>query len=215
MNSTHNMIGEHFGDWTVIAKSEPKNGKTIWKCKCKCGKTKDVYGCNLLSGKSKGCGCTRDKTARQRMQTHGESHTKLYYVWHTMLRRCEDHNTKSYADYGKRGICVCEEWHKYETFKQWAYLSGYSDGLEINRKDNNGNYEPNNCEWVTKSENMNNTRRTRYYEYKGGRYTVRQLSEMCGYSYKTIQNRLYSGWSVDESITIDPQKGNNQKLRKV
>ena len=88
--------------------------------------------------------------------------SKLYNLWRTMIHRCENDKRAKYKDYGARGICVCEEWHDVNTFMEWAFKNGYKEGLQLDRIDNDGNYEPSNCRWVTPKENSRNRRNTVY-----------------------------------------------------
>jgi len=96
-------------------------------------------------------------------KTHGrhhESRTRLHVIWCCMKTRCHCETTPQYKYYGGRGISVCNEWREsYEAFRSWAALSGYSDSLELDRINNNGNYEPGNCRWATRSQQMANTRK--------------------------------------------------------
>jgi hypothetical protein len=98
---------------------------------------------------------------------------------------------KDYAHYGARGIRVCPEWDDYTVFKEWAINNGYSDNLTIDRIDVNGNYEPNNCRWITRKEQANNTTHSRYITFRGEKRTMSQIADILGVSYKTIQHRVY------------------------
>jgi hypothetical protein len=84
----------------------------------------------------------------------------IYWAWKSMKQRCKNPRCKAYKNYGARGIKVCEEWESFEPFLQWCLSNGYSKGLDLDRKDNNGNYEPDNCRWITRAENLNNRRNT-------------------------------------------------------
>ena len=77
-----------------------------------------------------------------------------------MKQRCQNPKCKAYPNYGARGIKVCEEWQQFEPFLNWALGNGYEKGLELDRKDNDGNYEPSNCRWITRRQNINNRRNT-------------------------------------------------------
>src|SRR4030066_1172507 len=104
--------------------------------------------------KQASCGCILSN------YKHGNTSTKLYYVWSAMKQRVLNLNSKRYKDYGGRGITICPEWtNDYIAFRDWSLNNGYRENLQINRKNNNGNYEPGNCNWITRTENMRNTRR--------------------------------------------------------
>ena len=127
----------------------------------------------------------RDNSNRgtHRMSTE---HPKLYLVWETMKNRCENPNRAKYKDYGARGIEVCDEWHNTENFCKWALENGYEEGLQIDRIDNNGNYEPNNCRWVTPKENSRNRRNTVYLTVNGETKCVAEWCENVKVSQYTV-----------------------------
>ena len=110
---------------------------------------------------------------------HGFSttHPKLFLVWETMRNRCNNPHREKYKDYGSRGICVCEEWNNSaQNFCEWALSNGYKEGLQIDRIDNDGNYCPENCRWVTPKENSRNRRNTKYLTLNG---ITKCVSEWC------------------------------------
>lgn len=131
---------------------------------------------------------------------HGETGTRLHKIWCSMHERCESKNHIHYADYGGRGIAVCEEWSEYLPFAKWARENGYSDDLSIDRIDNDRGYEPSNCRWATQKEQHNNKRSNRIIEYMGKRYTLTQLAEYAGLNKTTLKERLNNGWSVEDAV---------------
>ena len=135
------------------------------------------------------------------MTKHGMSGTKIYYIWIEMRQRCNNHDNKRYKLYGKRGISVCKEWdNSFSKFYEWAKENGYGEGLSIDRIDNNGDYKPNNCRWVTQKEQNNNTRRCNFITYKGKAKSLKQWSEYLGLNYNTLRSRLRIGWSPKKAF---------------
>lgn len=198
------MIGEKFNRLTVIRRDTGHRDKTRihWMCKCECGKWVSVATHDLRSGNTKSCGCLRDEKARANMTTHGESKTKLYAVWNTMMSRCYNPKTERYNRYGGRGITVCDEWlHNYQAFRDWANSNGYKEGLTIDRIDVDGNYCPDNCRWVSSLEQQNNTSRNRYITLDGETHTMAEWARKTGISVAAINSRLKSGWGVKETLT--------------
>lgn len=153
----NDLTGQKFGRLTVLYDSEDRDGvsrRVIWLCKCDCGNLKRVKGNDLKTGNTKSCGCLNREMSRKRMFKHGDRYTRLYQIWTEMKRRCHAKKRECYKYYGGRGIRVCNEWkNSYPTFKFWAILNGYKDNLTIDRINNDGNYKPGNCQWLTNSEN--------------------------------------------------------------
>lgn len=118
------------------------------------------------------------KPCNKRNTKHGicGKYPKLYNVWITMIHRCEDAKREKYKDYGGRGITVCKEWKDPVKFATWAFSNGYSDGLQIDRINNNGGYCPDNCRWVTPKENSRNRRNTVLLSVNG---KTRSVAEWC------------------------------------
>ena len=151
------LTGQMFGRWTVLQYDRTKNGEAYWLCKCTCGTVRSVNGYHLRSGRSTSCGCYSAEIKRNNFPrtTHGlkKDNPRLYRIWQCMLNRCRRKKDKYYQRYGGRGILVCEEWHQFPPFFEWAMANGYKDNLTIDRIDVNGNYEPSNCQWLTAEEN--------------------------------------------------------------
>lgn len=127
--------------------------------KCNCGSIKSVKLCHITSGSTKSCGCIIKINKTDRITEHGNSRHPLYRIWYLMKYRCFNEKSSSYKYYGGRGITVCDKWSEdYFAFSSWAINNGWKKGLEIDRKNVNGNYEPGNCRFVTRTENMRNIR---------------------------------------------------------
>ena len=141
------------------------------------------------------------------MYKHGEakrvkgSRSRLYVVWCHMIERCNNPHFQSFANYGGRGIQVCEEWrNSFVAFREWALANGYDNMLTLDRIDNDGNYEPSDCKWSTNKEQSNNRRTNRRLTYRGETKTMTQWAETIGVSPATFKRRIYKGWSVSKAI---------------
>ena len=158
------LVVEYIGT-RVVGKNTKRS---YWLCKCDCGNLISVTQ-NNLNRSTKSCGCLKkEKTSKlgkekvgniQHLGTiastkHGLRNTRIYNIWHGMKKRCLNPKDAAFKRYGGRGITICDEWkNNVKSFYDWAIANGYNDTLTIDRVDNDGNYEPNNCEWVTPSEN--------------------------------------------------------------
>lgn len=117
-----------------------------------------------------------------------------------MKARCENPKNPKYRIYGKRGIKVCEEWHDFETFYDWAVENGYERGLTIDRINVNGDYEPDNCRWATIREQNNNKRNTIFILAYGQMRTISEWSDITGIEYITIYNRIRHGYIGEQAL---------------
>ncbi|MFQ8841832.1 MAG: hypothetical protein ACLR8P_13860 [Clostridium fessum] len=117
-----------------------------------------------------------------------------------MLNRCENEKFHSYSDYGARGISVCSDWHDSQKFFSWAEKSGYADNLEIDRIDTDGNYSPENCRWITKTENANNKRNNKIIEHNGEKKTLAEWARYYDVNYKNLSRNLKKGYSLEEAV---------------
>lgn len=201
--SFNNLKGQKYGHWTVIGDyirdKKTYHKKFLCKCDCENGTEKYVDIQNIRSGKSISCGCVTKEVVRKRMTTHGDSHsTRLYNVWTSMRKRCDNPKDKRYSDYGGRGIKVCKEWEDYETFRNWAYLNGYDNNLEatecsIDRIDNSKGYSPDNCRWVGVDIQSNNKRNNIVIEYEGKKQTAAEWGRELGLDASIIRLRYHKG----------------------
>lgn len=175
--------------------------KMAWNCLCECGNYIVATYHQLNSNNTKSCGCLNNEKVLERNTTHNESKTRLYSIWVGMRQRCNNPNKKSYNDYGGRGIRVCSDWDDYINFKNWAMSNGYSDVLTIERIDPNGNYEPNNCTWISKSEQAKNRTNCNFLTFDGKTQTVSDWARELNISRSTINNRLRKGWTIDKVLS--------------
>jgi hypothetical protein len=137
----------------------------------------------------------------------GYSKHLLYNTWRGMIGRCERISDRFYHNYGGRGISVCTEWHDSSTFIQWAKCHGWKEGLQIDRIDNDGNYSPDNCRFVTRKANCRNARHNRLMTFNGVTKTLIEWSEECGIPKGTIRSRLNRGWTLQQALTLSQRRG--------
>lgn len=164
-------VGVKFGRYTIIetyvekfwvgGKTNKFNSRTIAKCVCDCGTKKEVRMNSLKNGNTKSCGCYERDMTIQRNYKHGYGNHPLKSTYFSMLYRCNDPKRKAYSHYGGRGIKVCDEWQdSIASFINWAENNGYKKGLQLDRIDNDGHYEPSNCHFIKVKDNLNNRRNT-------------------------------------------------------
>lgn len=204
------LTGKKFGKLTVIERV-PKDicpgtsGGVLWRCKCECGNIKEIRSTDLTRRKFPNCGCyTHELLCLKHHDptTHGYRYTRLYRIWTNMKSRCYNVNHKSYEGYGGRGITVCEEWkNDFVEFKNWAIENGYRDDLTIDRIDNDGDYKPNNCRWVTMREQSNNRRSTKLITYNGETHSEAEWARILGAERNVIHDRLKKGWSIERTLS--------------
>ena len=192
-------VGEKYGRLTVLENHHPKY-EII--CKCDCGVIKAFVPHDVFCGKTQSCGCLHKEMVKNMKYKHGESHTRLYKIWRSMLNRCQDKKAVGYFHYGGRGIIVCEEWQDYMTFKQWALANDYDKDLTIDRINPNGNYEPGNCRWVTWKVQANNKRNTTWLTLGKKTHSIHEWSDILNIHVNTLRWRKEHGWSDEEALTI-------------
>lgn len=202
------LTGKRYGHLVVIALAERNptyHGARNWKVLCDCGRESFAVT-DILNGNHKvTCGLCHFHIEHLTSisRTHGKCHTKLYSVWTGMIYRCRNTKLKCYKNYGGRGISVCDEWTtSFESFESWAILSGYKEGLSIERIDNNSNYCPENCKWATFKEQSLNKRSNRLLTYNNETKTVVEWARSLKFKPMTLYVRLHYGWSVEDALSI-------------
>ena len=159
--------GERFGELTFREELKPQvfpSGQSRRRAVfvCKCGNIFEARIAEVKSGHTSSCGCYRNQATIKRMTTHGLSKHPTYKLWSGMKERCYKPNNKNYDRYGGRGIRVCDEWlNNFMIFHDWCIANGYQKGLQIDRIENDGNYEPSNCQFISQTHNARNKSNTK------------------------------------------------------
>lgn len=186
-----NLTGKIFGRLSVISlNGRSQHGNILWNCVCECGTKLVVGGSHLRNSNTMSCGCLRKEVTAKQSTTHGKSKTPLYRVWRSMKDRCLNEHTSQYHDYGGRGIRICDEWFNYKPFYIWSMANGYRKGLTIDRINNDGNYEPSNCRWVSRSIQNNNKRNCHLLTHNGKTLNLQQWANSIGISRGSLRDRL-------------------------
>ena len=203
-------VGERFGRLQVVA---VLNGEDV-ECQCDCGSTRAVNWSGLKAGGIKSCGCLRRENARKQAKkinekraesSHGMVGSPEYRAWQDMLNRCRNAGLSNYNDYGGRGISVCERWKKFENFLEDMGKRPFGK-YSIERVDNDGDYEPDNCKWANSKEQSRNRRTNRFLTVGDRTMCVTDWERRLGVSKGCIRHRLKRGWSELDAVTVPSQK---------
>jgi len=192
LGKANNLSSQRFGRWTVGEYvGGGTGGHASWLCVCDCGVTRIVLAHSLRSGRSLSCGCFW----RAQNSKHGKYMSRVYRAWTSMLNRCQNARNRNYPLYGGRGIRVCDRWHTFENF--FGDMGEPAKGQSLERKDNHGNYEPENCRWTNSREQARNRRSNQMITLAGMTLCIAEW-ERLGLSWSTISNRLKRnpGWPV-------------------
>jgi len=210
-NTASATQGDRFGRLIVLATGKPEGSyRYMAVCQCECGsEPKRIRIDGLTSGNVTGCGCVQ----KERTTTHGLTGTPFLKRWTHMMARCYDESHQAFHRYGGRGITVCDAWHDARQYAK-DIKAGYKEGLQIDRIDNEGNYEPGNVRWVTPSENCDNRSTGRKIAYNGKTQSLTRWAEETGLSISTLSERLSVwGWTVSDALTTPPLSASDRMAR--
>jgi hypothetical protein len=195
MGKKFNLKDQRFGRLLIIAFAHSLKGKRIWHTRCACGGNKAVTTTDLISGNIKSCGCLRLGSITK----HGMYGTPTYRSWSGMIQRCFNSNNEQWDNYGGRGIEVCKRWLEFKNFL--VDMGEKPKNTTIERVDNDGNYELDNCKWDTLKQQANNRRSSHCIQFHGQEKTLQQWSEETGIPSSTIRKRLKRGWGIERALT--------------
>ena len=204
---SHNFVdlsGRRFGRLTVVSLLATKP-KTRWNCSCDCGAHTTKLAPHLVNGLSQSCGCLRRETAAEALRKVSTKHglcaggsPQWYLSWRGMMSRCYAPATTRYARYGGRGICVVPAWHDPNQF--FADMGEPPPGHTLERRDNDGNYGPDNCSWETRLQQNNNRVTTRKLTFNGKTLSAAAWAREIGIAKASMYERLRK-WPIEQALS--------------
>lgn len=197
-------VGIKYGKLSVLELAgRTAKGGANWLCQCECGGRVVVSGDNLHAGHSRSCGClVRETSANQARKNarHGLHLSSEHRIWRMMNSRCRNQKDTGYSRYGGRGISICEEWRSFERF--YADMGPRPTPQHtLDRRDNNGNYEPKNCRWATRREQQNNISSNVRLTMNDETMSISEWARRLDVPRHLIASRIRNGWPVDRALT--------------
>ena len=201
------LVGKTFGRLTILEELDPTF--CLVQCGCENKTIKKIRRNCLLTGNTKSCGCLQHEFIEALNKNHGYSgHNKdrhlLYVAWSDMVQRCTNLKNSNYTTYGGRGITIYDEWRASpEAFIVWALENGWQKGLVLDRIDNDGNYCPENCRYITIAQNNRNKRDNINVEINGEKLCLKDACEKFSiFSYSKVRYRIKLGWKVLDAMLL-------------
>lgn len=207
----NDLTGRRFGRLIVLGPTDRRYcGNIIWRCRCDCGNEIERPGSMLLRKQTSSCGCY----ARDYHYVHGGKDTPEYEIWCAVKKRCLNPNDTAYRYYGGRGITICDRWKN--SFASFIEDMGKRPSKEhsIDRIDDNKGYEPGNCRWATRIEQMNNVRTNHRIDVYGESLTIEQAARKYGLNSRTLYYRVIKGWDLEEAVSRRPSLSFKHKFKK-
>lgn len=198
-HNRQDLKGERFGRLLVYEFHESRRMMPYWHCLCDCGQHLSVVSSALMRGHTRSCGCLMRETTREMSTTHGLSEHPLYDAWTNMKQRCFNTSHQSFHRYGARGITICDRWLSFDKFVE-DMLPEWQKGLTLERENTNGNYEPDNCVWATRSIQSRNKEHTIKVIVRGAIKTLPELADETGISQHTLWHRWKAGKQGEDLI---------------
>jgi hypothetical protein len=201
---TVDLTGQRFGRLVVTGRNyESVSRYAMWNFTCDCGGAGITRTSSLNNGHTKSCGCIQKESASSFAKaTHGLRGSSEYRIWSLIKDRCLNSKTKAFRYYGGRGITVCDRWK--DSFENFIEDMGPrpSPKHSIDRTNNDGNYEPGNCRWATRVQQMNNKRSNVNITFNGVTKTAAQWSREVSVRSATLRARIFKyGWSAERALT--------------
>lgn len=201
MKEITDLTGQKFGKLTVIGRVDNKGKNHYWDCLCECGNIKSITAGHFKFGKTSSCGCIKSEKTRLLKLTHDKRNHPLYSVWLGMRARCHNPKNIKFHDYGGRGIAVCRQWDNFQNFYDDMFPT-WQPKLTLDRINNNGNYEPDNCKWSTQKEQARNRRSTHLIEFKGKTQCLTDWAVEYNIPRFVLSDRLNKyKWSIERALT--------------
>lgn len=196
------IIGKRFNMLTIIGQGGRERGERTYLCRCDCGKLRTLRASRIVRGEQQSCGCLRQKHG----WCHANRRSREWLTWSSLKGRCENPKCAGYERYGARGIVICERWRN--SFANFISDMGMCpEGFQIDRIDNDGNYEPSNCRWVNRRQNMNNRSCSRRIKIDGIERGLAEWCEIFHAPYSRTRQRISRGWDPIKALKEPPPNG--------